>query len=152
MCSHSLDFRSTRLHTAQHRIHMVTSYIPFLAPQQCINVSSRHGPESAARPTFLSVGAARELFRAVRPEPTSSFSGSSAECRTRLLWPWQPPLPGVLNRHDPQDSKTSWQSSQSLWVSSSFLENPKRLRSVQTSRSSNARRIFLMRCICRFDF
>src|SRR5215472_1259791 len=103
-----------------------------------MTLSSCHGHKMQAMPTFLSVGATREVFRAVRPEPTSSFSGSSAECRTRLLWPWQPPLPGVLNRHDPQDSKTSWQSSQSLWVSSSFLENPKRLRSVQTSRSSGA--------------
>src|SRR5262250_2486992 len=74
--------------------------------------------------TFLSVGAARELFRAVPPEPTSSFSGSSAECRTRLLWPWQPPSPELLNRDDLQDSKTSWQSSQSLWVSSSFWKTP----------------------------
>src|SRR5215469_13947430 len=115
------EARLSRLHTAQHRIHMVSS-IPFRAPQQCINLSSRHGQRMPARPTVLSVGAARELFRAVPPEPTSSFSGSSAECRTRLLWPWHPPSPELLNRDDLQDSKTSWQSSQSLWVSSSFLK------------------------------
>jgi len=118
----------------------MTSCITFRAPQQCINSSSRHGQKMGATPTVLSVDAAREFFRAVRPEPTSSFSGSSAECRTRLLWPWQPPSPELLNRDDLQDSKTSWQSSQSLWVSSSFLENPKRLRSVQTSGSSSAER------------
>jgi len=124
MWSHNLGFLSTRLHAAQHRIHMVTSFFSFRARNNASIVSSCHGQKMPARPTVLSVGAARELFRAVPPEPTSSFSGSSAECRIRLLSPWQPPSPELLNGHDLQDSKTSWQSSQSLWVASSFLETP----------------------------